>query len=85
MALLLALFVPPVDSPETPYNEADSPFVATPQSFAPQVGIVTAHLLASPIQAALLVRGIEVQRTALPTAPRLEVVSLPVVLCPLLC
>ena len=85
LTLLLALFVPPMDSPETPYNEADYPFVATLQASAAHPGILAAPLLATPAQAALLIRGFEVQWAALPTAPPREVVSLPIVLRALLC
>jgi hypothetical protein len=28
VAVVLALLIPPTDSPETPYNEADTPFAA---------------------------------------------------------
>jgi hypothetical protein len=85
LALLVALFVPPMDSPETTYNEADCPFVATLGSPAAHVAIVAAPLLATPAQAAPLVHGLEVKWAPLPAAPRTAVVSLPIVLRVLLC
>jgi len=84
LALLVALAVPPVDLPETAYNESDSPFVALQpltvhldHTVAPQPAIAT------PI--AILFHHPASQWQLAESSPPLQAAALPAALQVLLC
>ena len=84
LALLVALVVPPVDLPETVYNESDSPFVALRVAAVhpDHVGAQQA-VLAGPI--AIWVHDVVTEWRVFTPAPPTSVVPLPAAQEVLLC
>lgn len=84
-ALVVALLIPPTDSPDTPYNEADTPFAAvlTPSM---HVSLPAArHTVAVSHGPGLLPFAFDTELAPLIEIPHSHPVSLPIVLHVLLC
>jgi hypothetical protein len=84
LALGLALCIPPTDLPETPYNEADTPFAAVPTA-STHVDVPAAHLAVVSFQPLHLFINFRPQPDLLIPLPHARRVSLPIVLHVLLC
>lgn len=85
LALMVALLLPPIDSPDTPYNEADTPFAAvlTPSM---HVSLPAArHTAAMSHPPGLLPFGFHNELAPLVEVPHVHSVSLPIALHVLLC
>jgi hypothetical protein len=84
LALGLALCIPPTDLPETPYNEADTPFAAVPTAAA-HLDVPVAQQAVAIVQPLLLLNSFSPQPDLLIPLPHARPVSLPIVLHVLLC
>lgn len=83
LALLVALLIPPTDSPETPYDEADTPFAAvlTPCAHV-SLPVAQPVVISHP---RLLSFNLDGELTPLVEIPHSRPVPLPIALHVLLC
>ena len=84
LALLVALVVPPVDLPETVYNESDSPFVAL-RLPAVHLDSASAQLPVIVNTASIWVHDASTQWRPVVLPPSARAHSLPIILQVLLC
>ena len=84
-ALVVALLIPPPDSPDTPYNEADTPFAAV---LTPSMHVSLPAARQTPAvshRAGLIPFVFHTELAPLVEIPHSHPVSLPIVLHVLLC
>jgi hypothetical protein len=84
-AVVLALLIPPIDLPETPYNEADTPFAAvlTPSAHVSLPAV--RHMAGINHHPGLLPPNFHTELAPVVEIPHSRPVSLPIILHVLLC